>query len=171
MGESWTPQWEWNQVFRKEWAFSAPHVAPVTSMKDYSLANTISQRAEKVYLIFNREYNSTVSVLSYYYTIICPNSSAIRATEKSLSITSAKTAQFQDSMQYSVRTSRQPNNWSMSKLCSKYRNWMTLDHAASIQIMWHWCFCTASTLPWEHTHKPIHNPIRKYIFAHCGPFM
>ena len=30
MGKSWTPQTKWNHVFRKEWAFLAPYVAPVT---------------------------------------------------------------------------------------------------------------------------------------------
>ena len=28
--KSWTPQREWNHVFRKEWAFPAPDMAPVT---------------------------------------------------------------------------------------------------------------------------------------------
>ena len=50
----------------------------------------------------------------YYHIIACPNSSAIRDIT-SLPRTSANTAHFQDSMQYSMLTSSQPNNLSMSK--------------------------------------------------------
>ena len=47
-----------------------------------SVANTISQRAEKVmYRIFNREYNNT---FLYQRNIVCPNSSDIRVTENSI---------------------------------------------------------------------------------------
>ena len=59
------------------------------------------------------QQHSIVIMYYMYYIIVCPNSSAICAIA-SLPRTSATTAQFLDSMQYSVLTSRQPNDWSMS---------------------------------------------------------